>query len=592
MHAVDWAVVFSYCVVALAIGVYFTRRASKGMEAYFVGGRSLTWWAIGISTVAAFSPSGTASAMTMLVFAGGLMGNWWWWLPWVIWMPLVAVIWSKFWRRLKIVSTAEFVEVRYGGRAAGIFRSVAAVYFSFGWAVILIGYVTAWLIQSIGPVLGWSNMQIFLFAGILTLVYTMLGGLLGAVYSEVFQFVFFLGANFIFLFVLIYHLGGLGSIYARAEKVGGHSFFKATFPGGPFTALTVLALILQGLFFASSPTGGEGYTAQKFMAAKNEFHAQVGLLFSSILSLVARVIPFVFMGIIALVVFTHQTVPAARAWGELVKLFAFPGLIGMLVASELAAYQASVSTTLNWGASYLINDLYKRLIAKNASDRHIVWASRIATVVLLGVALLAGYFLVSGMMAWFLFINNVMVAFFLPLAWLRFFWWRMNIWGEITGLVGSLPLGYLVWFTLGFAHKPFWQGFLILFVGGWIAILVVTLLTPPEKEEVLSNFYQRCKPPGFWGRITSSLPLADRKRLRVELWADVLDCALGVTVCAASVVSMAELFGRHWLAAGIWIAGGIPACWIFVWRWKKRGVFRSLGGSGELEGSTPANRST
>jgi solute:Na+ symporter, SSS family len=581
LHAIDWVVVVLYCVTALSLGLYFTRRGSKGLEEFFMGGRSLTWWAIGISTVAAFSPSGTASSFIMLVFTFGLLGNWWWWLPWIIWMPLVAVIWSKFWRRLKIVSTAELIEVRYGGQAASIFRSVAAVYFSFGWAVILIGYVTAWLTQSIGPILGWSNMSIFLFAGVLTLIYTMSAGLLGVVYSEVFQFAFFLAANLVFLFVLVYRLGGLGSIYARAHQVGGHAFFQATLPGGPFTKLTVLALILQGLFFASSPTGGEGFTAQKFMAAKNEFHAQVGQLFSSVLSLVVRVIPFVFMGVIALVVFPHRDVPAAQAWGKLVKLFGFEGLTGLLVASELAAYQASISTDLNWGASYLVNDLYKRLVARNASNRHIVWAGRLATVLLLVTALLAGYFLVSGMMAWFLFINNVMVAFFLPLAWLRFFWWRMNIWGEITGVVGSLPLGYFIWFTLDYAHKPFWQGFLLLFAAGWIAILTVTLITPPEKPDVLTDFYRRCKPPGFWGKITDSLPLDERRRLKAELWQDIYDCALTVTVCAASVVSMAEFFGQHWIAGVIAVAVGLPASWVFVRRWKEKGVFESLGEPGE-----------
>jgi Na+/proline symporter len=180
MKPADWGVMVLYALMALAIGLYFTRRASGGIESYFVGGRSLPWWAIGFSTVATFTSAGSASAFTMLVFSGGLLGNWWWWIPWIIWMPLVAVIWSKFWRRLKIVSTAEFVQIRYGGRAAGVFRSVAAVYFSFGWAVVLMAYVTGWLTKAVGPILGWRDSSIILFAATLTLSYTMLGGLLGA----------------------------------------------------------------------------------------------------------------------------------------------------------------------------------------------------------------------------------------------------------------------------------------------------------------------------------------------------------------------------------------------------------------------------
>lgn len=565
-----------YSLLALCIGLYFTRRASRGIEGYFVGGRSLPWWAIGFSTVATFTSAGSASAFTMLVFSGGLLGNWWWWIPWVIWMPLVAVIWSKFWRRLKIVSTAEFVQVRYGGRAASVFRSVAAIYFSFGWAVVLMAYVTGWLTKSVGPILGWRNSSIILFAATLTLSYTVLGGLLGAVYSEVFQFAFFVASNVIFIPFIIHRLGGLHHIYANVELNYGASFFHATPPGGDFTGLTIFALILQGLFFAASPAGGEGFTAQKFMAAKNEFHAQVGQLFNAFLSLVVRVIPFFFLGIIAASVFPHGSVEGERIWGELVKRFGFGGLTGLLVAGEFASYQSAVSTEMNWGASYLINDLYKRLIKKDGSERHYVWASRIATSVLLALSLIVGGLMVKGMMAWFLFINNVMIAFILPLAWLRFFWWRLNIWGEIAALVGGLPLSYVIWFPLGFAHKPFWQGFLLLFGSGWLVILAVTMLTPPEKQETLEEFYRLCQPPGFWGKVTRTLPHSQHLRIRRELRADIYECALGIAFCTASVALVANLFGRHWLSSVEFMIVGTVALTIFVRRWLKRGVFSSL----------------
>lgn len=576
MKPLDWAIVGAYTLLALTIGVYFTRRASRGIEGYFMGGRSLPWWAIGFSAVATFTSAGSASAFTMLVFNDGLLGNWWWWIPWMIWMPLVAVIWSKFWRRLKIVSTAEFVEVRYGGRAAGIFRSVAAIYFSFGWAVVLMAYVTGWLAYSVGPILGWSAKSVILFAATLTVIYTMLGGLLGAVYSEVFQFILFVLANVIFIPVVIHQLGGLGHIYAEVAHNAGPGFFRATPPGGDFTGATIFALVMQGLFFAASPAGGEGFTAQKFMAAKNEFHAQVGQLFNALLSLVVRVIPFFFLGIVAAAVFPHGSIAGERVWAELVRKFGLPGLTGLLVAGELASYQSAISTEMNWGASYLINDLYKRLIKKSASERHYVWAARIATLVLLLCALFLGYFVVHGMMAWFLFINNVMIAFILPLAWLRFFWWRLNIWGEISALVLGLPLSFVIWFPLGYSHRPFWEGFLLIFGLGWLVILTVTFLTPPEKREVLENFYRLCKPPGFWGEITRVLPEGERRALRAELRNDITECALGIAFCMGSVAATAELFGKHWLAAGIWAAIAAVTFYFFVRRWIRRGIFTSL----------------
>jgi Na+/proline symporter len=466
--------------------------------------------------------------------------------------------------------------LRYGGRAAGVFRSAAAVYFSFGWAVVLMAYVTGWLTKAVGPILGWRDSSIILFAATLTLAYTMLGGLLGAVYSEIFQFAFFVVANVIFIPVIIHQLGGLSRVYANVARLRGPGFFQATPPGGDFTFLTISALILQGLFFAASPSGGEGFTAQKFMAAKNEFHAQVGQLFNALLSLVVRIIPFFFLGLIAASIFPRHALPEENVWGELVRRFGFTGLTGILVAGEFAAFQSAISTLMNWGASYLINDLYKRLLKPDASQRHYVWAGRVATCLLLGLALLAGHFLVKGMMAWFLFINNVMIAFILPLAWLRFFWWRLNIWGEIAALAGGLPLGYIIWFPLGFAHKPFWQGFLLLFGAGWAVIVAVTLLTPAEKTETLEEFYRICRPPGFWGRITKTLPDPERQRIKKELRSDVWECALGIAFCTASVAATANLFGRHWLPSILWLVVAVASFWLFARRWAKRGIFKSL----------------
>jgi Na+/proline symporter len=576
MITIDWVVVLVYALLALAIGVYFTHRAGKNIESYFVGGRSLPWWAIGFSTVATFTSAGSASAFTMLVYTGGLLGNWWWWIPWMIWMPLVAVIWSKFWRRLGIVSTAEFVEVRYGGRASGIFRSVAAIYFSLGWAVVLIAYVTGWITKSVGPSLGWSNMAVILFAAAVTLFYTLLGGLLGAVYSEVFQFAFFVLANVIFIPVVIRRLGGLGNVYQSVEKIAGAQFFRATPPGGAFTGLTIFALVLQGLFFAASPAGGEGFTAQKFMSARNEFHAQVGQLFNAFLSLVVRVIPFFFLGILGVAAFPHSRVAGERVWGDLVKLFGPPGLKGLLIAGEFAAYQSAVSTELNWGASYLVNDLYKRQINPGASERHYVWAGRMATFGLLVIALMVAGFFVKGMMAWFLFINNVMIAFILPLSWLRFFWWRLNIWGEIAALAGGLPLSYIVWFVFDFAHKPFWEGFLLLFGAGWVVIVAVTLATAPEKRETLMEFYLRCRPPGFWGEIAKSISPEEHRRLRAETWSDIYECALGIAFCTGVVVMTAELFGRHWAVASSWGLVTAVTFGLFCSRWSGKGIFKQL----------------
>jgi solute:Na+ symporter, SSS family len=571
MRNVDWLIVICYAVVAILIGSYFTRRAGAGIESYFVGGRSLPWWVIGFSSVASYSSAGTASAITMLVFTNGLLGNWWWWIPWVIWMPLVAVLWSKFWRRMRIVSTAEFIQLRYGGRAAGAFRTAAALYFSFGWAVVLMAYITGWLTKALGPILGWSDLKIMLFGASLAVIYTMMGGLLGAAYSEIFQFCVFLISNIVFVPVVIRAAGGMGDIYSKIQGSFGADFFRAVPPGGEFSIPTVIALVLQGLFFAASPTAGEGFTAQRFMAAKNEFHAQVGQLVNSVFSLVVRVIPFIFLGMAGAALYGRGQ-NGEQLWGDLVARLSFPGLTGLLVAAELAAYQGTVSTEMNWGASFLINDIYRRQVPYQ-SERHYVLAARIATLLLLGAALLLAYFQVRGMLSWFLFINNVMIAFILPLAWLRFMWWRLNIWGEIAALAGGLPLSYLIWFVLGFKERPFWEGFLLLFGAGWVVIVAVTLLTPAEPIAVLTEFYKRCQPPGYWNPVLRTLSAEYRSRARREARLDARECGLGIVFCFSIVALTASVFGRHYFSAAAWsLAAGVSFC-IFAFSWWKRGIF-------------------
>jgi solute:Na+ symporter, SSS family len=201
----------------------------------------------------------------------------------------------------------------------------------------------------------------------------------------------------------------------------------------------------------------------------------------------------------------------------------------------------------------------------------------VATLGLLAIALLVAQFLVKGMMAWFLFINNVMIAFILPLAWLRFFWWRLNIWGEIAALAGGLPLSYVIWFELDFAHKPFWQGFLLLFGSGWVVIVAVTLLAAPERREVLMEFYRRCKPPGLWGEIAQAVSPQERHRMQQETRSDLYECLLGVIFCTGAVTATADLFGRHWTASGAALFVTVISSVLFWRRWSSRGIFQQLG---------------
>jgi len=601
MKTVDWIVVGLYFLSMLVVGLYFTRRASRSVADYFISGRDLPWWIIALSAVATYTDAGLAPAVTMLMYQGGLLGNAVWWIPYVIWMPLGAVLWSKYWRRLGTMTSAELLGVRYGGRVAHVYRGVYAVFMT-AFVVALMGYVSGWLGAALGPILGWEPITLILFSAIVTAAYTVASGLSGVAYTDAYQFGIFLIGNIILAPIALASVGGMDRVYQMIETTRGAnaaSFFNVIplwplWPPAPgLDGLTIFAFVVQGLFFAASPTGGEGFTAQRFMAARNEFHAQVGQLFNTMLTLIVRVAPFLFLGLIAAAIYAPGTVSEpGEIWARMAREYAPAGLMGLLVAGVFAAYMSTISALMNWGASYIVNDLYKPFVRTGESERHYVRIGRIGSVVIFALSLAVAYYYVQGLRAWFLFINSVVFAFILPLSWLRFFWWRLNIYGEAAALIIGLPLGYIVWFPLGFSNEqahPFWQGFLLLFGLGLIVIVAITLLTPPERIETLREFYRRCRPPGWWKPALNELNADERREIRRETVADLIDCALGIAFATSAILAVISPLGRHWLIFGAALAACAMSGGLFIARWARRGVFRSLAAEAKVkeEGAAP-----
>lgn len=583
MKVIDWCVVGLYFVLMLGVGLYFARRASRSLADYFVSGRNLSWWLIALSAVATYTDAGLAPAVTMLTYQGGLLGNAVWWIPYVIWMPLGAVLWSKYWRRLGTVTSAEMLEIRYSGRLAHAYRGIYAMFMSLGFIVLLMGYVSGWLGAALGPILGWEPARLILFAGIIAAVYTVTSGLYGVAYTDAFQFGIFLLGNIILVPIALGATGGLSGMYHSIELMRGAdtaSFFRVTLPAPALDGLTIFAFVVQGMFFAASPTGGEGFTAQRFMAARNEFHAQVGQLFNTLLTLIVRVVPFLFLGMIAAALYAPKSIAEpGELWARLVRTYAPPGLLGLLVAGVFAAYMSTVSTEMNWGASYLVNDLYRVFLRPRESERHYVWVGRAGSILIFALSLVVSYFFVHGLRAWFLFINSVVFAFVLPLSWLRFFWWRLNIYGEAAALVIGLPLSYVVWFPLGFSKEaahPFWHGFLLLFGLGVLAIVTISLITPPERIETLRAFYGRCRPPGFWAPVTALIGLEERAAIRAGTVRDLFDCVLGIAFAASTILCVIAPIGRHWSVFGVACVALCASGGLFIGRWARRGMFRSM----------------
>jgi len=565
MSFIDWLVVAASCSLVFTVGLMFARRSSKkGAAGYFAGDRDVPWWAIGLSNTATYS-SGTG-AFVMLVLVFGLAGNWLWWTSWIVWMPLVAIVWARLWRRMQIVTTAELISLRYGGAPAVVARKIYAFVCCFGFAVLIIAYITGFFAKTIAPLCPLSTAQVLLIFGGITVIYTMFGGLLGVVYADVVQFGIMITGCTVFLVLATAHHGGWHDILQRVREIRPSGLVQ-TPPTPSIDVLTLLVLFLQGWFFAGSPTAGEGMTAQRFMAARNERHAVGGQLFNAFLALSFRTLPLIGLGVVAMSLFwtadlqkklgaapagTALLKDPAHAWGELIKNSHLPhGFIGLLVAAEVAAFMGSLSSLINWGGSFVVNDLMPARFGR-AGDK--VWVSRLTSLSLFLFAAVITILFVDNMVSWFMFINSAMVIFLLPLSWFRFFWWRFNVWGELAAIVLGLPLSIIVWFVLDFQSKPMWQGLGLLFGLSFAVLLLATLLTPPESTETLKRFYARCRPPGLWGPI--------RREVQLEYTGDpgpgrmFFDSMLGILASLGLVLATNAIYVGDWPRFG----GSILVC--------------------------------
>jgi solute:Na+ symporter, SSS family len=574
MALIDWIIVTVYCGVLIVVAWAFHRRAGRSIDAYFVADRKLPWWIIGLSDTAGYTGGG--QAFLMVFFLGGFSGFWLMgWISWVIWMPLVAVVWAKMWRRLGVVTTGEFIERRYGGRTARVFRNIFAVYACTAWGLTLLAYGAAWMAASLGPVLGWPGGRVLVVFGAVTLAYTMLSGLLGVAYNDALQFVLVLAGNGALGLVLLSRSGGLARAWDQIIATRGHDFLNPWPVAGNVGAISMIALCLQGLFFAGSPYAGEGWTAQRYMAAKNEFHAVMGQLFNGVLALAVRLIPFILIGLAAAALVTPSSVPVpAELWAQLVRRYAPPGLFGLLLVASLAGYMGAISAFMNWSAGYLVNDLYRLSLRPNASAREYLLVSRLCSALMLVVAGIWAWNIdPKHLDRWVLFINSALVVFPLPLAWLKWFWWRTNVYGEMVGILGAFPVGYTVWFgsdailpramrawtlracgisldglvpAFGDLNRfPFWMGFGIIFGLGWLAILLATLLTRAESMDVLRRFYRDVQPIGFWGPVEAELPAEEQASIRKRARAEIAACGWGVAFYFLMVLALFAVMGRH-----------------------------------------------
>ncbi len=530
----DWLIIFLFFAVSLGIGIYVSKSSGKSANEYFLSGRSMPWWLLGLSMVATTFSTDTPNLVTDIVRSNGVSGNWVWW-AFLITGLLTVFVYAKLWRKSNVSTDLEFYELRYGGKPARFLRKFRAIYLGIIFNVITMSAVTLAAIKIGGIMLGLEPWQTVVTAGLVTVTFSAIGGFKGVVYTDVILFFVAMGGAIgaAFYLVNLPEVGGIEALLSNENVSGKISILPDFSDTNALIALLIIPLAVQwwSSWYPGAEPGGGGYIAQRMFAAKNENHAIGATFFFNIMHYALRPWPWILVALASLVVFPdlesiQQAFPNITE-DKLGNDLAYPamltklptGLLGLVLASLISAYMSTISTQLNWGSSYIVYDFYQTQINPSASQKQLVAVGRISTVLLMVLSTLLALLLQNAMQLF-----NLLLVFGAGTGLifiLRWFWWRINAWSEITAMVASglisltLTIPSIKASLFGVEGiMPSWAEFPFVVAVTTILWLLITFITPSEDESVLRAFYKKTQPGGpGWAKIIEKAKRDDVKLL-------------------------------------------------------------------------------
>ena len=583
LATIDWVIIFGFFAISLFIGLYASRSAGKSFSDFFLSGRNMPWWLLGVSMVATTFSSDTPNLVTDIVRQNGVAGNWAWW-AFLLTGMLTVFIYAKLWRRSRVLTDLEFYELRYSGRLAALLRGFRALYLGVFFNVMVMASVSLAAIKIGAVMLQWSAAQTLAVSLAITAVYSTVGGLKGILLTDFFQFaISMVGAiGAAVILINLPEVGGLSELMTHENVVPKMSLLPDFSDTDAVITLLVLPLAVQwwSVWYPGAEPGGGGYLAQRMLSAKNERGAIAATLFFNATHYALRPWPWILVALASLIVF--PTVESMRVAFPDINVqyvqndFAYPamlsflpsGFLGIVVASLIAAFMSTISTQVNWGSSYIVHDFYQRFLNPQASEKQLVRAGQISTV-----GLMLATFLIA------LLLSNALQAFNILLQVgagtglifiLRWFWWRINAYSEIAAMVISFAVAlYLELIHPALGLAPFTTGAKLLWgVGittvGWV---IVTFLTPSTDTATLRNFYRLVHPGGpGWKRIVEEAEqegelLEDNTEAWDVPWG-ILCMFLGVVAVYCTLFATGQwIYGRYLLAS---ILTGVAAIATFL----------------------------
>ena len=525
LTALDWAAIAAYLLVTLVLGLYFRRKSGQSTADYFVSGREVSWWLAGTSMVATTFAADTPLAVSGLVYTQGVAGNWLWWsfLPSGM---MTVFLFARLWRRSGLITDVQFAELRYHGKPAAFLRGFRAIYLGLLMNCLILGWVTKAMVNIISTSLGISDAKALavcvFFLMPFTGIYVSLGGLWGVLWTDLFQFILKMAIVIGVAWYGVHAVGGmpqlLAQLAARRAQAGPHASditallpdFSRGFTGEALWTLPVITFVVHlavqwwAFWYPGAEPGGGGYVAQRIFSARDERNGLLSVLWFNLAHYALRPWPWILTALAAVVLYPNLAQPE-RGYMLVATQHTPHALLGILLAGFMAAFMSTVATQLNWGSSYLVEDFYRRFVKKGASESHYVNASRLATIFLVVAAAWVSMQLQSVSEGWKIVLE--LGAGTGGVYLLRWYWWRVNAWSEISAMAAALAAtlalhSHALWQLLIGRAEPFGGSDPVVFAKTTLCTtgvttlvwLVVTLLTPPERGQTLVDFYRRVRP--------------------------------------------------------------------------------------------------
>ena len=574
IETIDWLIIAIYFLVALAVGVWSSKKAGTDTQSFFLADRNMPWWLLGISMVATTFSTDTPNLVTDLVRQKGVSGNWAWW-AFLLTGMLTVFVYARLWRRSNVLTDIEFYELRYSGKAAAFLRGFRALYLGLIFNVLVMGTVSLAAIKFGEILLGWEGWLTLLVACSVTITYSALGGLRAVIITDFVQFILaMIGSIFAMLYILsLPEIGGLKNLVTHENVRDNLSLFPNFSDPNSWIPVMFVPIAVQwwASYYPGAEPGGGGYIAQRMFSAKNENHAIGATLLFNICHYALRPWPWIIIALSSLIIFpdlkdiqsTFPNLPTSKlghdvAYPAMLTLLP-PGLLGLVAASLIAAFMSTMSTQLNLGASYLVNDFYKRFINKSANERQLVAVGRLFSIasIIMGAAL--GLSLTNASQAFELLL---MIGAGTGLIYiLRWFWWRINAYTEIIAMISSLIIAY--YFNFLSDRFMAWQEIVIGASLTTITWVIATLITPPEDDKTLMRFVRIVNPGGpGWKKY--------KQKNSTEDWSvpkGILSMLLGsISVYAILLGTGSFVYGNHLVGTGLIITSLICTYFLFaVW---------------------------